>query len=67
MNLIENLWNFFQNRVVEHDPKTFAEFKEILVDSWWNDISQEYIQTLYEGMPRRLQAVIDNDGGMTKY
>ena len=67
INLIENLWNFFQNKVVDSEPQSFDEFKEILVDCWWNDISQEHIQNLYASMPRRIQAVIENNGGMTKY
>lgn len=67
LNPIENLWNFFQNAMVEHDPKSFDSFKNVLVDSWWSDISQGYIQNLYKSMPRRVQAVLDADGKMTKY
>lgn len=67
LNPIENLWNFFQNRVAEKDPKTIAEFKEILVDCWWKDISQEYIQRLYHSMPRRIAEMLGVDGKMTKY
>jgi hypothetical protein len=67
MNPIEELWNFFQNRVVEHLPQTFEEFEEILVDSWWHDISQEYIQKLYDSMPRRIEMLISVDGKPTKY
>ena len=57
----------FQNRVAEKDPKTIAEFKEILVDCWWKDISQEYIQRLYHSMPRRIAEMLGVDGKMTKY
>ena len=67
LNPIENLWNFFQNKVVDGDPKTFDEFKNILVDCWWQDISQEYIRNLYASMPRRIEAVLSADGKMTKY
>ena len=66
LNPIENLWNFCQNAVVEVDPKTVEEFRDCLVDTWW-DISQEYIQNLYKGMGRRCEAVINADGKMTKY
>ena len=66
LNPIENLWNFFQNKVVEHSPDSFDNFKDLLVDVWW-DISQEYIQNLYASMPRRVAAVLACDGKMTKY
>ena len=67
LNPIENLWNFFQNKVVELDPKTFNEFRDCLVDCWWNGISQEYIRNLYRSMPRRINAMLEIDGRMTKY
>ena len=66
LNPIENLWNFFQNAVVECDPKSFDEFKEVLVDTWW-DISQDYIRNLYHKMNKRCEAVINANGKMTKY
>ena len=34
LNPIENLWNFFQNAVVEAQPKSLEEFRELLVDEW---------------------------------
>ena len=66
INPIENLWNFFQNAVIEHEPKTLEEFRGLLVDVWWNDIPQAYIQKLYASMPRRMNAVINADGRVTK-
>lgn len=66
LNPIENLWNFFQNKVVEFQPSSFDQFKELLVDVWW-DISQDYIRTLYNSMPRRIEAVLNSNGKMTKY
>ena len=61
-----DLWNFFQNAVVEREPSTFEEFKDTLVSTWW-DISQEYIRNLYRGMDRRVRRVLEVDGKPTKY
>ena len=33
----------------------------------WQAITPQYFQTLYKLMPRRMQAVIDIEGGHTKY
>ena len=55
------------NAVVEQNPQTFDEFNDILVDVWWYKIPQSYIQSLYKSMPRRIDAVINADGRMTKY
>jgi hypothetical protein len=66
LNPEENLWNFFQNAVVEKDPKTVDQFKKVLKTVWWG-ISQDYIRTLYTSMTRRCKAVIAAEGRMTKY
>ena len=67
LNPIENLWIFFQNAVVERDPKSFQDFQDTIIDVWWNGITQAYIQNLYHSMNRRCQAVINASGQMTKY
>ena len=33
----------------------------------WRGITQEYLENLYQSMPRRMQAVIAAQGGHTKY
>ena len=33
----------------------------------WRKITPDYLKGLYESMPRRMQAVIDVQGGHTKY
>jgi hypothetical protein len=66
LNPIENLWNFFQDAVVEKNPRTTEEFKKVIQDVWW-EIPQDYIRNLYHSMPHRLAAVIANEGAMTKY
>ena len=66
LNPIENLWNFFQNAVVEKQPKNVAEFEKLLKKVWW-DIPQDHIRNLCAYMGRRCEAVINAEGRMTKY
>jgi hypothetical protein len=66
LNPIENLWNLFQNAVIEHNPATTAQFRKLLTKVWWN-IPQDYIRNLYGSMARRCEAVIAAEGRMTKY
>ena len=33
----------------------------------WRSITPQYLKNLYQSMPRRMQAVIDNHRGHTKY
>ena len=33
----------------------------------WKRITPSYLKALYESMPRRMQAVLDANGGHTKY
>jgi hypothetical protein len=66
LNPIENLWNYFQNAVVEHNPTNVAQFKKLLGKVWWK-IPQDYIRNLFGSMTRRCEAVIAAEGKMTKY
>lgn len=34
---------------------------------WENNISDEFIEKLYQGLPRRINAVLQAQGGHTKY
>ena len=42
-------------------------FGKKIVQKVWNNITPDYVQSLYESMPRRMQAVFDAEGGYTKY
>ena len=33
----------------------------------WRQVTSAYLETLYESMPRRMQAVVEAQGGHTKY
>jgi hypothetical protein len=45
---------------------TYEQLRGIVQEAW-DLISVEYLRELIESMPARCQAVIDADGGHTKY
>ena len=67
LNPIENLWTVFKNKLEEKKCTSVAEMKEEITRIWCRDITKEYCRTLAQSMPRRLQAVLEADGGHTKY
>ena len=40
---------------------------ESMVEKIWNNIPQEYFRKLIESMASRIQQVLENNGGPTKY
>ena len=68
LNPIENLWDEIKRSVKneKRKPKNLNEL-ERLVKKTWRSIPQDKIKRLVESMPRRVQAVIDANGGPTKY
>jgi hypothetical protein len=66
LNPIENLWALLDKSVSGRRPKTEDELFQILVEAWHN-LDTSLLQALVESMPRRCQAVIENNGYPTKY
>jgi hypothetical protein len=74
LNLIEHVWNWMKNWIQEHywkaryrpDRISFAELRMIIWEAW-NAVPDDYIQTLYNSWWKRCQAIIDANGGPTKY
>jgi transposase len=66
LNPIENLWSILDKMAKDRRPQTDDQLFEILEDTW-KSIPITYLKNLVESMPRRCQAVLDNDGLPTKY
>jgi len=68
LNPIEHVWDFLKRAVHERHPhpqnkrELFIALKEE-----WVKIDQEYLEKLVNGMPRRIQAVIESKGNPTRY
>lgn len=68
INPIEHVWDRLgweiqQDRI---PCRTLGELQNKL-EMIWNNLDQHYIHNLFEGMPRRIQAVITARGGNTRY
>jgi hypothetical protein len=66
LNPIENLWSFLDQRAKLRRPNSDEELFDTLKQCWCA-IDEDILRNLADSMPRRLQAVIDNNGWQTKY
>ena len=67
LNPIENLWTVMKDKVVKKQPSSLPDLCRAIKEVCVNEISKEYCANLVNSMPRRLAAVIQNNGGHTKY
>ncbi|GFT67169.1 transposable element Tcb1 transposase [Trichonephila clavipes] len=61
---IENMWSMVAQRLAQITPP--AATPDQLwqrVEATWSTVPQEHIQSLFQSMPRRVAAVISNNGG----
>lgn len=66
INPIENIWGLMDVHIKEKEPRTKAELVAAVKEAW-EKIPQNTIDNVIDSMPRRIQAVMDNDGKWTKY
>ena len=68
LNIIENVWRKMkielQKRV--HNITTVALLEEAIRDIW-TEIAVEFLQNLYESIPKRIKQVIKAEGNITNY
>ncbi|GFX96684.1 transposable element Tcb1 transposase [Trichonephila clavipes] len=68
LSLIENMWSMVAQRSTQITPP--AATPDQLwqrLEAAWSAVPQEHIQSLFESMPRRVEAVISNNGGYSDY
>ena len=68
MNPIEHVWDMLERRVKTRFPlpETLQELSLALLEGW-EHIPQEVIANLIQGMPRRMNSLIQARGGNTCY
>ena len=64
LNPIENLWAIVQQRVNKRKPTTLGELEQFWSEEW-RGVSRTTTENLVNSVPKRLQAVIDANGGFT--
>ena len=66
LNPIENVWKRLKDRVQARNPTSHEDGWRKAQEEWAN-IEPEFYAALVDSMPRRLKAVLDNNGYATKY
>lgn len=68
INIIEPAWNHLDKQVRKRKPlpRNLDELWVALQEEW-EKLDLKYIETLYDSIPRRLEAVKKAEGGYTKY
>ncbi|GFT89693.1 transposable element Tcb1 transposase [Trichonephila clavipes] len=65
---IENMWSMVAQRLTQITPPAAApEQLWQRGEAAWSAVPQEHIQSLFELMPRRVAAMISNNGGYSGY
>lgn len=67
LNVIEHLWAILKDLVFipprPHDRESLIK----RVENVWYSINKEYLKNLVESFPKRIEEVINNEGGHTRY
>jgi hypothetical protein len=68
LEVIEPLWSVLESTVRSRypSPSSLKQLKDILHEVWYS-IALENIQNLYKSIPRRVQTVLQANGGPTPY
>jgi len=65
LNLIESVWSYLKDKL-QRSYDSVEELEEDVLNQW-KAIPFWFIENLYNSFPRRIQAVLDAEGGPTKY
>ena len=65
-NPIEHLWGFSKRKVEVCKVSNNRQLRDVVMEEW-KSIPVATCEALVNSMPRRVKAVLDNDGGHTKY
>ena len=67
LNPIENVWKVLKTEVQElYHPKNLEEMQHCL-KLVWDDFSDQILRNIIESMPSRMKAVIESNGGPTRW
>lgn len=66
LNPIEHVWDFLGKKVQAARPQSLRHLADSLVLEW-NRMPQDFVNNLVASMPRRITAVLEANGGTTRY
>lgn len=68
LNPIENVWAWMKSQLRDSKATSLPQLQREITELWVLRMDNiQYLKNLVELMPRRLQAVIDGNGNLTKY
>ena len=66
LNPIEHLWGIFKWKVEERKVSNIHQLRDVVMEEW-KRTPVATCETLGNSMPKRVKAVLENNGGHTKY
>ena len=66
LNPIEHLWRILKQKVEGCKVSNIFQLRDVVMEEW-KSIPVATCEVLVNSMPRRVKAILDNDGGHTKY
>ncbi len=66
LNPIEQLWGIFKWKVKEHKVFNIHQLRDVIIEEW-KKTPVATCEALVNSMPKRVKAVLENNGGHTKY
>ncbi len=66
LNPIEHLWGILKWKVEERKVPNIHQLRDVIMDEW-KRIPVATCEAVVNSMPKRVKAVLENNGGHTKY
>ncbi|MBW0561445.1 hypothetical protein O181_101160 [Austropuccinia psidii MF-1] len=67
LNPIENVWKVLKTCVTKHNQPRKMDELHAAIQSAWDDLSPAFFEKLLIGMHKRLEAVVESNGGLTRW
>ncbi len=66
LNPIEHMWGILKRKVEKHHVSNIQQLQDVIMEEW-KRMPATTCAALVNSMPRRIKAVLDNNGASTKY
>ncbi len=66
LNSIEHMWGILKRKVKHHHVSNIQQLRDVIMEEWKRTPATT-CAALVNSMPRRIKAVLDNNGAPTKY
>ncbi len=66
LNPIEHMWGILKRKVEKHHVSNIQQLRDVSMEEW-KTMPATTCAALVNSMPRRIKAVLDNNGAPTKY